>query len=109
MVQQIDVQTLRDKLNAREQIVLVDVRQPWEHEFASLPNSLLIPLDQLPQRVGEIDCPEGAILVAYCHHGVRSVRAAAYLAHAGFQCVVSLAGGIDAWSVKVDPTVPRYC
>ena len=58
--------------------------------------------------MSEIPRPDGALLVVYCHHGIRSLRGAAFLEHAGFSNVVSLAGGIDAWSCVVDSTVPRY-
>ena len=56
----------------------------------------------------ELAPPPGALVVAYCHHGVRSLSAAAYLQAQGLSDVVSLAGGIDAWSLRVDPKVPRY-
>ena len=106
MVRQISVQQLADRLAAGEPVCLIDVRQPWEHETAALPGSQLIPLDQLATRVGEVR-PEGAPVVVYCHHGIRSLSAAALLEHLGLRAS-SLAGGIDAWSLHVDPRVPRY-
>jgi rhodanese-related sulfurtransferase len=87
---------------------LVDVRQPWESEVAHLPNSLLIPLGELPQRVDEIPAEPAIPLVLYCHHGVRSLSAVSYLHRIGYHHARSLAGGIDAWSCEVDPAVPRY-
>jgi sulfur-carrier protein adenylyltransferase/sulfurtransferase len=87
---------------------LVDVRQSWENAIAHLAGSLLIPLGELPQRVGEIPCEPGMPLVLYCHHGVRSLSAVSYLHRLGYHHARSLAGGIDAWSCEVDPTVPRY-
>ncbi len=107
-VRQISVQDLSRRLAANEPTYLVDVRQPWEHDTASLPNSVLAPLDQLADHFDEIDPPEGALIVAYCHHGVRSLSAAVILAQHGFTNVVSLAGGIDQWSLRVDSKVPRY-
>lgn len=89
-------------------IRLLDVRQPWENELARLPDSTLLPLNELPARAGEIANEPGTLLVVYCHHGVRSLSAAAYLRRLGHVNVTSLAGGIDAWSCEVDPTVPRY-
>jgi rhodanese-related sulfurtransferase len=106
MPRQIGVRELRNKLDAGEQILLVDVRQPWEHERARLGDDLLIPLDELPQRLDEI--ARDAPIVCYCHHGVRSLSAAAILENAGFGEVASLAGGIDRWSMEIDPKVPRY-
>jgi rhodanese-related sulfurtransferase len=87
---------------------LLDVRQPWENQLAALPGSKLIPLNQLVTRFREIECPAGVPLVAYCHHGIRSQSAAEILENLGFTDVYSLAGGIDSWSVEVDPRVPRY-
>jgi len=87
---------------------LIDVRQPWEHQLAKLPDSLLIPLNDLPLRAAEIAMDPASLLVVYCHHGVRSLSAAAYLDRIGYHNVRSLAGGIDAWSCEVDPAVPRY-
>jgi rhodanese-related sulfurtransferase len=101
-------QELAARLRAGEQVYLLDVRQPPEHEYAALPNSHLVPLDELPQRWQEIRPAPGAALVAYCHHGVRSWHAAQVLESAGLGPVFSLSGGLDAWSRDVDPTVPRY-
>jgi adenylyltransferase/sulfurtransferase len=89
-------------------VVLLDVRRPEEHAAAALPGSVLIPLHELPARARELDVPAGASLVAYCHHGIRSWSAALLLERLGFPDVASLAGGIDAWSVRIDPRVPRY-
>lgn len=91
-----------------ESIYLVDVRQPWEHELAQLPDDILVPLDQLADRADEITPPAGALVVTYCHHGIRSLNAAAILQQLGHTNVASLAGGIDAWSQLVDPGVARY-
>src|SRR5437660_11313 len=79
-----------------------------EHAYCRLPESLLVPLPELPSRVEEVQPPAGALVVVYCHHGVRSLRGAALLRQAGHENVASLAGGIDAWSLMVDPAVPRY-
>jgi rhodanese-related sulfurtransferase len=108
MVRQIGPNELKRMLDHGDAVYLVDVRQPWEHDIARLPNSHLIPLDQLAQRADEVAPPQGALVVAYCHHGVRSVHAAALLQQAGVGDVASLAGGIDAWSLTVDACVQRY-
>jgi adenylyltransferase/sulfurtransferase len=107
-VRQIDVRQLAAKLQANEPVYLLDVRQPWEHQTAALPGSTLVPLGELPRRAAEVRPPPGALLVVYCHHGVRSLSATVLLERLGFRDVVSLAGGIDAWSVLIDPKVPRY-
>jgi adenylyltransferase/sulfurtransferase len=108
MVQQINPPQLAAKRKAGEPVHLLDVRQPWEHETAALPDSQLIPLDQLMHRAAEVRPPAGSLVVVYCHHGIRSLSAAAYLERLGFTNVASLSGGIDGWSQTVDPSVPRY-
>ena len=87
-------------------VELLDVREPWEFEVCRLEGSRLIPLSQLPLRLGELDA--GRTTVVICHHGVRSLRAAAYLEHCGFGDVVNLSGGIDAWARTVDRGMAMY-
>jgi rhodanese-related sulfurtransferase len=108
VVGEIDVCRLAERLAAGEPVYLLDVRQPWENALAALPGSRLIPLDQLAARAGEVRPPEDALVVVYCHHGIRSRAGAAILERFGMKDVVSLAGGIDAWSAGVDPQIPRY-
>ena len=107
MVKQISPAELAQLLRDGQPVHLVDVRQPWEHEQAAFPGSQLVPLGELAARVGEIEPPEGARVVVYCHHGVRSLSGAAILEGAGIPAA-SLAGGIDRWSTEIDPAVPRY-
>lgn len=87
---------------------LLDVRQPEEVALAAIPGARLIPLAELPARVEEIAGWRGAEVVVYCHHGMRSQRAIGFLRSLGFLHLLNLEGGIDAWSVEVDPAVPRY-
>ena len=91
---------------AREAPFVLDVREPWESERASLPGVTLIPMREIPARVAEL--PAEREVVVMCHHGGRSANAAQWLARNGFARVYNLAGGIDAWSRTVDPAVPRY-
>jgi adenylyltransferase/sulfurtransferase len=104
----ISVAELSRALDAREPIFLLDVRQPWENETAALPGSVLVPLGELASRADDLEVPAGARVVTYCHHGVRSFHAALILESKGWDQVASLEGGIDAWSLHVDPRVPRY-
>jgi rhodanese-related sulfurtransferase len=108
VTRQMTVPQLKARLDRGEPTYLVDVRQPWEHDTAVLPDSLLLPLDQLLAHADEITPPPGAAIVVYCHHGIRSVSGAALVERLGFPEVYSLAGGIDAWSIYIDPKVPRY-
>jgi rhodanese-related sulfurtransferase len=107
-VQEIRARELARRLAADEPVYLLDVREPWEHELAALPDSKLVPLSQLHTRTSEIQPPENAIIVAYCHHGIRSLSAAALLEQMGIVPAYSLAGGIDAWSREIDSQIPRY-
>ena len=108
MVHQIHPAELKRKLDAGEPVYLVDVRNPDENAYCRLPDSLLVPLPDLVGRVDEVQPPAGALVVVYCHHGVRSLSGAAIVQRAGHADVASLAGGIDAWSRVIDPSMPRY-
>ncbi len=91
-----------------EQLLLLDVREPAEFEKARIAGSRLIPLGQLEARLQELaDWKDGRV-VAHCRSGARSAKACALLRKAGFQNVINMTGGIDAWSITVDPSVPRY-
>lgn len=106
MIPQIQPADLQRALDAGVPVVLLDVRQPDEYALCALPNSVLIPLGELAGRVDEVPA-DGTPVVVYCHHGVRSLSGAAILRAAGLEAL-SLAGGIDRWSLSVDPAVPRY-
>lgn len=86
--------------------ILLDVREPFEIETASIEGSLNIPLGQLPDRLDELSSDQPYVVM--CHHGGRSARATSYLLAQGLMHVRNLEGGIDAWSVHVDPEIPRY-
>ena len=87
--------------------ILLDVREPWEFETASLPDSVLMPMGDVPSRAhAELD-PDAHIVVL-CHHGQRSLSVTMWLRNQGFDRVQSLAGGIDSWSRTIDPGIPRY-
>ena len=85
---------------------MIDVREPWEHEVASLEPAELIPMQTIPARQSAL--PREAEYVVLCHHGTRSAMVAEYLRSAGIARVLNLEGGIDRWSVEVDPSVSRY-
>jgi rhodanese-related sulfurtransferase len=96
---------LKSRLEAGEDPVLLDVREPWEFELARLEGSILIPMSRLEERFTELD-PESETVVI-CHHGNRSAYVTQALQRAGFKNVLNLEGGIDAYSF-VDESVPRY-
>lgn len=103
---EIDALELRAERDRKPSLLLLDVREPFEWEIARIEGARLIPLGELPARLREVD--GHAEIVAFCHHGVRSRRAAELLRAAGFSKVRNLTGGIDRWSTQVDPGVPRY-
>ena len=100
-------EALHIRLQAGEDIQLVDVREDVEFEFCHLPGSLLLPLGELPRRAAEVRRHGPVVLV--CHHGLRSGQALAYLQQRlGHTNVLNLQGGLDAWSRRVDAGLPRY-
>ncbi len=96
----------RERTERPEAIVLLDVREPDERETAAILPSIHIPMREVASRLAEI--PRDKEIVVYCHGGMRSAMVAAFLEGKGFAHVTNLAGGIDAWSRRVDPSVPRY-
>jgi rhodanese-related sulfurtransferase len=96
------------RLRRSEPVWLLDVRNDWEHQLVRLEDHAHVPLQELPSRLDEVQPPPGALVVCYCHHGIRSLSAAALLRQARIDNAVSLQGGIERWSEVVDPTVQRY-
>ena len=106
MIGKIDPVTLKARLDRGESVVILDVREPFEIALAPFPGATHIPMGDIPSRLTELDPDQETVVV--CHHGVRSVQVAMYLAQMGFERVLNLAGGIDAWSEDADPSTPRY-
>ena len=104
-IPQITAKELKQRLDAGEDLLVLDVREPWEYQIANL-GGRLIPLNDVPQRLHEIE--RDREIVVHCKMGGRSQRAAEFLAQSGYGNVKNLAGGITAWSNDVDPTVPKY-
>lgn len=109
-MQTLDVRQLKDFVAEHPQALLLDVREPWELQAARLDipgaRSLHLPMMQVPLRLAEIDASQPVVCI--CHHGGRSAQVTAFLMRQGFEHAYNLAGGIDAWSTLVDPSVPRY-
>lgn len=120
MVEQLDVVAVAEARNSPahhplKSAVLLDVREPWEFALARIEQSVNIPMSTLSARVDEVRALQGedgsasaAPVVLICHHGTRSMHCAQFLASQGLEKLVNLSGGIDAWSARVDPAVPRY-
>lgn len=99
---------LANQLGSTTPPVLLDVREPEEHAFVHLPGSILIPLSELAERADELNAMRDRSIVVYCHHGVRSAHAIGLLRTLGFTRLWNLSGGIDRYSLEVDPGLPRY-
>ena len=116
MVEQMDVAAVAQaRSNALAKAVFLDVREPWEFELARINPSVNIPMSTLAGRVDEIKALQDAAddaghapVVVICHHGIRSMQCAQFLAGRGLGHLINLSGGIDAWSARVDPAVPQY-
>ena len=107
MVDPLTPEQLAERLKqAPGSYVLLDVRELDERETARIEPSVHIPMNQVPGRLSEL--PRDRPMVVYCHHGSRSAMVAAYLESEGFEGIANLTGGIDRWSARVDPKVPRY-
>jgi len=106
MINEIRSRDLKARLDKGEQLVLLDVREPEEVAIVQLPGAVHIPMGEVPGRLHELD-PDKEMIV-YCHHGVRSLRVAQFLAQRDFTKVVNLTGGIDAWAIEVESGMARY-
>ena len=103
---QIAPQELKQKLDQSAKLVLVDVREPWETQLGTINGAKLVPLNTLPANMELFLNSEEVVI--YCHHGMRSLNAAAWLRSQGVDGARSLTGGIERWSTEIDPKVPRY-
>lgn len=104
-VPSITVADLKNKIDGNEDFFLLDVRNPEEFETANI-DGKLIPMTQITEKADSI--PRDKEIVVHCHHGGRSAKVTEFLLNQGFEKVFNLEGGIDAWSLQIDPNVPRY-
>jgi rhodanese-related sulfurtransferase len=104
---EITVDQLKQQLASNQPPLLLDVREPWEYATAHIPNSTLIPMNEVPARAF-IELEEDQPIAVLCHHGARSLSVANWLRQQGFEKAQSVSGGIDLWSRAVDPAIPRY-
>ncbi|MFN5755426.1 MAG: rhodanese-like domain-containing protein [Planctomycetia bacterium] len=97
-----------ENIDASMRPLLLDCRTVEEHAIAKIDGSVLIPMQEIAERLAELDPWRDKPIIVHCHHGVRSLRVTHFLREKGFSQAQSMKGGIDAWSVEVDPSVPRY-
>ena len=100
---------VKQRIDSGQPVILVDVRQPEEVQVARRPGGELIPMNTVQSRIQELEAKsDDGVLVIYCHHGMRSLNVVNWLRGQGITDCQSMAGGIDQWSVEIDPSVPRY-
>lgn len=103
---QITAKEVNERIGRGDKLLLVDVREPWEYELCRIAGAKLIPLGTLPANLNTLlDADD---VICYCHRGMRSLDAAAWLRQQGVEGAKSMTGGIDQWSVEIDPQIPRY-
>lgn len=106
MIDEVSPKDLKGRLDRREPVTVLDVRDGWERRICSIEHSVHIPLEEIEHRLEELQPDEE--IVVYCHHGVRSAAVVGYLRGRGFPNVKNLAGGVDYWARTVDPGMRRY-
>lgn len=100
---------VKDRLDSGERLTLIDCREPGEHAITRIEGAELIPMNTTPSRLREIETMAAdSLVVVFCHHGMRSLSVVDWLRRQGVANCSSMAGGIDLWSLAVDPAVPRY-
>ncbi|MEN1678754.1 MAG: rhodanese-like domain-containing protein [Planctomycetota bacterium] len=105
---EVSCQAVKQQLDADADLLLLDCREPDEHATAAVSAARLLPMGELPGRVEELREWQDRPLVVMCHHGMRSAQVAMWLRGQGFTQAQSMAGGIDRWSLEIDPETPRY-
>jgi len=105
---EIDCQAVHKKLQAKEDFLLLDCREPNEHATAKIAEAELIPMSEIADRLRELQPHRQRPIIVLCHVGGRSLRVAQWLREQGYPQAQSMTGGIDQWSQEIDPTVPRY-
>jgi rhodanese-related sulfurtransferase len=105
---EIDCHAVQQKMDAREDFLLLDCREADEYAVAKIAQAKLVPMSEIVARFPELQPHRQRLVVVLCHGGVRSLQVAHWLRQQGFSQAQSMAGGIDQWSQEIDPTVPRY-
>jgi len=105
---EISCEAVKRQLDQQAEFLLLDCRETEEHELVSIPGARLLPLSELSAQYQQLDTHRDRPIVVYCHHGMRSARATTWLREQGFAQVRSMTGGIDLWSLEIDPTLTRY-
>ena len=105
---EISVQDVKQRLDAKDDFLLLDCRETEEFRIAHIEGAQLVPMTEIQQRIGELDDWRERDVIVYCHLGGRSLQVVAWMRQLGFSRAQNMTGGIQAWSNEVDPSVPKY-
>ena len=106
---EISPQEVKRRLDSGEKLTLIDVREPREHQISNIPGAQLVPMRSVPAALQVLEsAADESTLIVFCHHGVRSLNVVNWLREQDVANAQSMAGGIDRWSVEIDPQIPRY-
>jgi len=105
---EIDVAGVKAKLDSGKDFLFLDCREQQEFDAVKIEGTTLIPMSELQERVGELESHKDREIIVHCHHGGRSLRVAMFLRQNGYATATSMAGGIDAWAVEIEPGMARY-
>ncbi len=105
---EIHCRSVREKLVAGAELLLLDCREPKEYELVHLSDATLLPMDELPARIDELEPHRAKEIIVYCHLGIRSLQVATWMREQGFSQAKSMIGGIEQWAQEIDPSLARY-
>ena len=105
---EIDCRSVREKLVAGAELLLLDCREPKEYELVHLSDATLLPLNEIDARIDELEPHRAQEIIVYCHLGMRSLQVATWMREQGFSQAKSMIGGIEQWAQEIDPSLARY-
>lgn len=105
---EVTVQEAKAMMQENPEIVLIDCREPDEYAIAHIEGAILMPLSEMQQNFPKLEPLKDKSIIVHCHHGGRSLRMVLWMRKNGFLNCINMAGGIDAWSIEIDPEVPQY-
>ncbi len=105
---EIPCRRVHEKLVAGAELLLLDCREPMEYELVHLPDATLLPMDEIPARIGELEPHRAQEIIVYCHLGIRSLHVATWMREQGFPQAKSMIGGIEQWAQEIDRSLARY-
>ena len=105
---EINVHEVKRLLDSQSDFLLIDCRESFENEYCRIEGSWLIPMNETPDRIDELEPHRDSRIIIHCHHGGRSFQVVQWLRNQGFHYAQNMTGGIESWSQSIDPSVPRY-